>query len=744
MIGQTISHYRILEKLGEGGMGVVYKAQDVKLDRVVALKFLPRQLCADEGEKTRFIHEAKAASALDHSNICVIYEIDESEGGQMFIAMGCYIGETLKTKIERGPLPVEEAIDTAIQIAQGLAKAHGRGIVHRDIKPANVVVTNEGTVKILDFGLAKLVGATRITKTGTTVGTVAYMSPEQARGEGVDHRTDIWSLGVITYEMCTGRLPFPGDYEQAIVYLILHEEAKPTTSLRPIVPLELERIVKRAMQKDPGKRYQNVDEMLVDLRSLKKELEARMVNEPLISSDKNRIAVLPLTNISPDAKDEYFTDGLTEELISCLSKIGGLRVIARTSIMQYKGATKSVSEIGRELNVGTVLEGSVRKSMDKLRITVQLINVHNQEHIWSQDYDRELKDIFAIQSEVAQRVAQAMKVQLLEGEKEQIEKKTTDNLDAFTLYLKGRYYWNKRTVEGMRKAIEHFQETIELDPTYALAYAGLSDSFALLGDVGVAAVPPKEAFSRAKVAATKALRIDGTLAEAHTSLAHMEMHDFRWADAEKEFKRAIELNPNYATAHHWYALSFALKERSNESIAAIKRAQELDPVSLAINTDVGVVYYYARQYDQAIAQYQKTLDLDPSFSRAYVALGSAYAQKALYEEAIAMFQKAITVSGDSTKKAALGRAYALAGKKDETLEVIAELKELSKRSYISPYSLALIYAGIRDKDEAFDWLQKAYEECDGNMIFIKVDPWLDSLRSDPRFTVFLKRVGLEK
>ncbi|MBL7075535.1 protein kinase, partial [candidate division KSB1 bacterium] len=419
MIGKTISHYKILEKLGEGGMGVVYKAEDIKLKRTVALKFLPPELTRDEETKERFIHEAQAASALQHNNVSTIHEIDETDEGQMFICMDYYEGETLKDKIKHGPLKIEEALNIAVQVAKGLEKAHEQGIVHRDIKPANIMITNDGVVKIVDFGLAKLAGQTGLTRNDTTMGTVSYMSPEQTRGEGVDHRTDIWSLGVVLYEMITGQLPFKGEYEQAVIYSILNEDPEPVKALRTGIPMELERILNKALLKNAGERYQLVDKMLDDMRWLQKSLEIGIIEQRLtkiVSPYRCRIAVLPLTNISPNPEDEYFADGMTEELISTLSKINELRVIARTSIMQYKNIAKSVAEIGRELKVGNVLEGSIRKAANKLRITVQLIDSQSQEYLWSQDYDREFKDIFTIQSDIAHRVADALRVQLMGGE----------------------------------------------------------------------------------------------------------------------------------------------------------------------------------------------------------------------------------------------------------------------------------------------------------------------------------------
>ncbi|MCI0697473.1 protein kinase [candidate division KSB1 bacterium] len=722
MIGQTISHYKILEKLGGGGMGVVYKAQDLKLDRFVALKFLPPHLSADEDEKKRFIHEAKAASALDHPNICAIYEIDETEDGQMFIAMAYYEGETLKKKIERGPLPIDQTIDLAIQIAQGLAKAHKHGITHRDIKPANVMITKEGVAKIVDFGLAKLAGQTKLTKSGMTVGTVAYMSPEQARGEEVDHRTDIWALGVVLYEMITGQLPFKGEYEQAVIYSILCQEPASIISLRTGVPMELERVVNKAMAKKAGERYQHMDEMLTDLRLLKKEAEAGVSKERLtkpklhkskrsslyigatgllvllfgiglhlwlnteekkeaVSPDKYRIAVLPLANISPDPQDEYFVDGMTEELISTLLRIDGLRVIARTSVMRYKvGGNKDVAEIGRELKVGTVLEGSVRKSANKLRITAQLIDVQTQEHLWSRNYDRVLQDVFAIQSDIAQQVAEALKVRLLTGEKGEIEKKATENLEAYTLYLKGRYFWNKRTEADINKAILHFEQAIKIDSTYALAYSGLADSYSLLANRG--SLSSKEACPRAKAAAIKAVEIDDTLAEAHTSLGFVRMaYDWDWLVAEKEFKRAIDLNPSYAIAHQMYARYLSGMGRHDEAIAEIKRAEELDPLSLPISAGVGQTFLKARRYDQAIEQLRKTQEMDPNFAQAHYFLGGAYLNKEMNEQAIAELQKAITLSADSLSVgAALVQAYAKLGKRNEAQKRLDEVIELSKNS----------------------------------------------------------------
>jgi len=792
MIGKTISHYKILEKLG-GGMGVVYKAQDLKLDRFVALKFLPHHLSADEDEKKRFVHEAKAASALDHPNICTIYEIDETEDGRLFIVMAYYEGETLKKKVASSQLPVNSVIDIAIQIAQGLAKAHEHGIVHRDIKPANVMITKDGVVKILDFGVAKLAGQTRHTKTGATVGTVAYMSPEQTRGAEVDHRTDIWALGVVLYEMITGQLPFKGEYEQAVMYSIMNEAPEPITALRPEVPVTLEQVVAKAMAKDPEERYPHSEEMRRDLESIQNELKPRTtqarvremprsffytsaavllvviligglflwqraekrknnvemqggkgVSEEAVAFARNRVAVLPLANLSPAVEDEYFADGLTEEFISMLSKVGGLRVIARTSIMPYKEKSKSAAEIGRELKVGKILEGSVRKAQDRLRLTVRLIDVGTQDLLWSQVYNREIKDIFDIQSDIASQVAHALQVQFMEGESPGFGMAFTKNSEAYALYLKGRYFWNKRTEAGFKKAIEYFEQALEKDPKYAVAHSGIADCYNLLSRYGI--LSPREGSLKAKASALRALELDTTLVEAHASLAFVKLfYDWEWLGAEQELERAIKLNPSYPSAHHWYSHYFMATGRFEASLAESKLALECDPIDLALNTHLGYHYYYARQYIQATDQLQKTLEMEPSFARAHYYLGLVYVQLGRSDKSFIEFQKTTNFSrGQISYKASLGHAYAIFGKRDEALAILDELRKLSEPSYVAAFDIALLYLGLGDKDQAFEWLQRSYLEHEVGILVLKVEPRLDGIRSDPRFTDLLKKVGLEK
>jgi serine/threonine-protein kinase len=718
-------------------MGVVYKAEDTKLKRTVALKFLPPVFSFNQEAKKRFINEAQAASSLQHNNICNIHDIDETKDGQIFICMDCYEGETLKKKIEQGQIKTDEAIDIVVQVATGLQKAHEKGIIHRDIKPANIFITNDGVVKILDFGLAKLSGQTMMTKMGETVGTIAYMSPEQTRGELVDSRTDIWSLGVLLYEMITGELPFKSEYEQALIYSILNEEPKPVTSLRIDIPMKFAYIIKKALQKDLQKRFQGIGEFLSDLNAVKKNGESE-AKEVLPS-----IAVLPFVNMSPDPEDEYFSDGITDDIIAQLSKISELKVISRTSVMQYKGISKNIRQIGQELDVGTVLEGSVRHAGNQVRIVAQLIDARNEGHIWADTYDKEMTQIFAVQSDVAQNIAVALKAKLSSGEKERIEKKQTENTEAYQLYLKGRFYWNKRQVDDMRTAIEYFKKAIERDPDYALAYAGLASSYIVLSQHGI---PQEECYAKAQSAATRALGIDSTLAEAYATLGVIvTFHDYDWKGAEKLFIRALEFEPGNPSVHQWYSLTLSFIGRSDEALSEIKRAQELDPLSLIINVNLGRVLYTMGQYDSAIEQYKNTLALDQNFPWAHLFLASVYAVQRRFDKALTEYEKVRSLVGSSPLALTyLGCMYARTGRRNDGLQVLEELLQMAQQGNAVSSGIAFLYYELGEKEKAFEWLEKVHQCRESYLLFLVTDPLWDDLRTDPRCIALLKKMGLEK
>ena len=778
MIGKIISHYKILEKLGEGGMGVVYKAQDTKLDRIVALKFLPKHLLCDEEAKTRFVHEAKAASALNHPNITTIHEIDEAEG-ECFIAMEYVDGRSLKKLIEEKTLSLKEILDIAIQACEGLVIAHEKGIVHRDIKSDNIMLTFKGQIKIMDFGLAELKGASRLTKTGSTVGTLAYMSPEQAQGMEVDQRSDIFSFGVVLHEMITGQLPFKGEHEPAIIYSILNETPEPLARYKSNVPGALQQIVDKALAKERDERYQHVDEILADLKSAKRKIESgRTIQEPLklkrlikrplylyvslaiiiillilskiyfFTSSKgflDSIAVLPLQNLSGDPNQEYFSDGMTEALITELQKIKSLRVISRTSVMQYKKVQKLLPEIAKELGVRAVVEGSILRSGDKVRVTVQLMQASPEKHLWANTFDRNMQDILALQSDVAQAIAREIRIAVTPDEEARLTKSYQVNPEAHDAYLKGRYYAYKFTPEAVKKGLEYYEQAIEKDPNYAPAYAGLAVTYFFLGQP-LDALPSREALSKSSAAATKAVELDDKLAEAHTALATAKLfYDWDWAGAEREYKLALELNPNSADAHTDYAVYLGVIGRHRESIAEIQRALDLDPFNLSVRALVGELFYYGREYDRAIEKLQKTLELDPNFTRAHIVLWWVYEAKGMYSEAVAAYQKYLSLTGVSPEEiAAVGNAYAAGGIRAVHRWLLETAIEDSKQGYVRSMYFASTYAALGEKDQAFAWLEKAYHERDGQLMFLKVDPPLDNLRSDPRFTALLKKVGFEQ
>jgi len=761
MIGQTISHYKITGKIGAGGMGEVYKAEDTRLGRTMALKFLSRELSSDSELKERLLQEARAASSLDHVNICTIYECDETEDGRLFIAMAYYEGKTLKDKIRHGPLSTSEAVDFGVQTAEGLKKAHDSGIVHRDIKPANLFITSEGQVKILDFGLAKLTGDVTLTRTGTTMGTVAYMSPEQARGEKVDYRTDIWSLGVVLYQMLTGKLPFKGDNEQAVIYSILND--KP--DLSPELPSHLKSIITTCLEKNPVKRYQKAEHIRDKLKKMdpreKTSLNGkRSVTKTLIPtalaviflfavvyflflqpdkhsrspdnvSGKKSIAVLPFADMSPQKDQEYFCDGIAEELINTLTKVSGFEVTARTSAFSFKGKNLDIPSIGKKLNVDLVVEGSVRKAEDDLRITAQLVKVSDGYHLWSKSYDRKLKDVFAIQEDISRSIMEELKINLLAEDKTRLEKQYTDNIEAYNQYLQGLYFWSKRTEEGLKKSLGYFQQAIDIDPQYALAYVGKADAYNLLTYWGF--LVPKEAVPKAKTLVEQALQIDDSLAEAYASMGWIQMdYDWDWPAAEASFKKALELNPNYALTYHWYGAYYESQGQLEQSLEMRKKALALDPLSLQINSQIGYVLMVMDRWDEAEQYLKKTLEMDPNCSFAHQNLGHLYVVKGWLDRALEEYQKAQDIPWTA---AFIGSTYAKKGEEGKAREIITQLIEQSKETYVRPSAVSVIYFALGDYEKAFDWMEKGFEERDPVMPWVRfVVPDEDGLHSHPRFT----------
>ncbi len=791
VIGKTLSHYRIVEKIGAGGMGEVYRARDERLERDVALKVLPTGTLADEATRKRFRKEALALSKLNHPHIATVHDFDTQDGTD-FLVMELVEGVTLSDKLVGGPLPEKEITRLGAQLAEGLAAAHERRVVHRDLKPANLRVTPDGRLKILDFGLAKLVQPDVASATATTesftetqaaAGTLPYMAPEQVRAENVDARSDIYAAGAVLYEMATGHRAFPETQAGRLMDAILHQAPQPPSGLNRRVSPGLEGIILKALEKEPENRYQSAKELAVDLRRLGTPgsaaavlsarrpatrrkmvwaagvalvallavlvglnvagLRDRLLGRPA-PGQITSLAVLPLENMLGDAEQDYFVEGMHEALITELSKIGALKVISRTSAMRYKGTDKSVPEIARELGVDALIEGSVLRAGSTVRVTAQLIEAATDRHLWAESYERDLRDILALQSEVARAIAREIKVRLTLEEEALLATKHVINPEAHLTYLKGRHHFWKATCEGRRRSIEFFQEALNLDPAYAPGHAGMADAYNMLAAFGC--LEPKEAYPLAKVAARRALELDNTLGEAHTSLASIrENYDWDWVGAEREYQRAIELNPGYATAHTWYASFLSNMGRHEQAIAEIRRAQALDPLSLAANTFLGGILINARQYDQAIEQLQETLEIDPDFGWPHVELGITYVQKAMYEEAIAEYQRSVSLSGGSARAMAwLGYTYAVAGRRREAQETLKELKELSKRRYVSPFEIAMVYTSLGEKDQAFEWLEKAYEERDPNMVWLKNVAWLDPLRSEPRFQSLLRRMNFPR
>ncbi len=828
--GTRLGRYEIRAHIGTGGMGEVYQAVDVELERTLALKILPAEFANDPGRMRRFIQEARAASGLNHPNILTIYEIDHQHTPP-FIATEYIDGLTLRRRIKAGPLPIDDVVETAIQIASALEAAHEAGIVHRDVKPENVMLRRDGYVKVLDFGLARTTeqhevsteAATLVnTEVGMIVGTASYMSPEQARGQRVDGRSDIFSLGMVIYEMVAGRSPFIGATNSDIVASILKEQPPRLRDLYSETPVELERIVDRALTKDKDQRYQTAADLLADLKRLKHNLEfasqntttesapatlsagaataampariatldqpaapstdasaigpalvwrrhllrnAILIAIPIIvvaiylyyarkARAVESIAVLPFTYSNSEQADalgpeaNWLSDGITESIINDLSHVPNLKVIARSSVFRYKGQNIDPQVIGNELKVNAVVTGRIVQIGDTLSVQTELVDVRNQTQLWGEKYRRKVADVIDLPEDISREISEGLKLELSGDTRKQLVKRYTANPQAYELYWKGRYHWNQRKSDDINQAIKYFQDAIKLDPQYALAYTGLADCY-VLGSV--LQLSPKQAMPLALDATQKALSIDDQLAEAHTSLAKIKLsYAWDWPGAEAEFKQAIQLNPGYATAHQWYGVYLSEMGRHDESIRERTTAQELDPLSLSIATGLGRALFWARRYDDSIQHLQAALPKDPNYSDTYWSFGLAYEQKHMYPEAIAAFQKAIDLSksaeveeGKPEMLACLGHAYAIAGKQSEARATIEKLMKVAgPKTYISSYGVSLIYVALGDKDSAFQWLERAYQERDENFIHLKVDPRLDPLRSDARFQELIRRINL--
>ncbi len=735
--GSTFAgRYQIIEELGKGGMGKVYKAHDTEIKEKVALKLLKPEIAADEKTIERFRNEIRLARKIVHKNVGRMYHLAKHEGSH-YIVMEYVSGEDLKSFIRRArQLTAGTAISIAKQVCEGLAEAHKLGTVHRDLKPQNIMIDKDGNARIMDFGIARSLKKKGITGSGIMIGTPEYMSPEQVEVKDVDQRSDIYSLGVILYEMVTGRVPFEGETPLSVAMKHKSEKPKDPREFNAQVPSDLSNVILKCMEKDKEKRFQSAGEVRSELSKIE-EAKPEAVKIPEL---KNSIAVLPFKNMSADPEQEYFCDGLAEELINALTQIKDLRVVARTSAFSFKGKDLDIREIGRKLDVETILEGSVRKAGNRLRITAQLINVVDGYHLWSERFDRELADVFAIQDEISLAITDTMKLKLLGEEKERMVKRYTEDLEAYNLYLKGLYFRRMLSADRVNKGIEYFNMAIKKDPDYAQAYAGLAYAFMVL--TWYAAVPPEENYQKAKQAALKALELDDQLAEAHESLATVSGYlEGNWESAKKEIKRAIELNPGYAWGYFHLAVILSYQARHNESIKEMQKALELDPLNVGFNRNLGAVYSRSGQLENAIETLQRTIEMDPTFPVTHLYLGYAYMQKSMYEEALAQMQK------ETLPKAMLdpqiGIVYALMGRREEALQILNKYIGQSNKEFIHHYGLACLYFALEENNLGFQWLEKAYEAHDPWIVSIKTDFLLDSVRADPRFRALLKKMNLE-
>ncbi|HZS53343.1 MAG TPA: protein kinase [Bryobacteraceae bacterium] len=747
LIGRTIGHYKITQCIGAGGMGEVYLATDIIVGRKAALKFLHARFTGDAMRLKRFQQEARAVAGLNHPNILTVYEVGEDQSIQ-YIASELIEGETLRQRLTRGRIQLNEAVDIAVQVAGALAAAHSAGTVHRDVKPENIMLRPDGYVKVLDFGIAKLaeqeLPATIAqdealflveTNLGSVLGTVHYMSPEQARAASVDKRSDIWSLGVVLYEMTVGHAPFSGDTSREVMTAILNTEPRPLTNYTADIPCALEPILSKALQKNPGQRYQNASEMLGELRGLRRKLE--FAAEMAKSAPEKSIAVLPFENLSDDKANAYFADGIQEEILMRLSRIRDLKVISRTSTQRFRDTNEPVGEIAKKLGVATILEGSVRKAGDAVRVHVQLIDAISDLHIWAESYDRQLIDIFAVESDIAQNIANVLQAKLTRAERRAITSRPTKNLEAYQLCLKARHQWKNFYAPGYEKVLEYFEQAVALDPSYAVAQTGLSDYYAFGAANGL--LPPDESWPRAEEGLRKSLALDDTLADSYHLLAAMELYYNRdWLAAERAFRHAAELDPNLADIPHHYALCLALFGRNEEALAQIERAALLDPFFPGLSLHRGTIFFFLRDYDSAIKRFAETLETYPDYAAAHEQFGDAYEKRGMLHEAITQWSTALTLRGKPEHARMLEKVFATSGFQ-AAVQALAQrqLEDLDRKRLRGEYvpSADYVFACVRrgDLDQAFAWLPKMVDERNWFALQLRVNPILDPLRGDPRF-----------
>src|SRR5262245_2863044 len=791
--GTRLGPYEIRGSLGAGGMGEVYRSHDSKLKRDVAIKILPQQTASDPERRARFEREAQSIAALNHPSIVTIYSVEEAEG-VLFLTMELVDGEPLDGLIAKGGLSLARILALAIPLADAVSAAHQKGITHRDLKPANVMVTADGRLKVLDFGLAKLVDTAPVaagmselptrglTGEGRIVGTVAYMSPEQAEGKAVDHRSDIFSLGVMLYELSTGERPFTGDTSVSLLSSIIRDTPRSATDVKPALPRELSRIIRQCLVKDPEYRYQSTKDVRNELRALQQESESGELDAsrgPHVGTGTrvaNRrrafltaagvalllgaavagfwfaraphggpvesLAVLPFVNVGADPDAEYLSDGITENLINSLSRLPQLRVVPRSTVFRYKGREIDLGTIGRELTVRAVLTGRVVRRGDTLNVQAELVDVTQDSQLWGRQYDRTSADLINVQEEIATAVSEQLRLSTSTDDQRLLTRRSTENTEAYELYLTGQFYWNRRTPQTLRRAADYFQQAINKDPRYGSAWAALADCYSIYGYYGVES--PRTAAPRAKDAAMAALRIDDTLAEAHSALGFTRfVSDWDWSGGETSLKRAYALNPRNGLALQRYAVLLQVTGRADDAIEEGKRSLQIEPVSSNHNAQMGRLLYYARRYDQALRQLNASLELDPDFAQTHLHLGWVHEQQGRYEEAIAELQKGFDLSGGESEMAgALGHAYAVAGKRGEAEKLIGALQERSKRQYVAPIDIALIHLGLRSMNAAFEWLDKSYEDRSTWLTWIKVDPRFDEIRDDPRYRDLIRRMKI--